>query len=249
MSCSLGPHLAGDLREHFGTPAALSAPHGPSYQHSTLRHLVQGASCRHQDEQHTSLLEKTDPVTTAALGSGAPREPEMVTRAQTAEQAGGRQTTEVLLTRQVCASVRPDCQQRRNSKLAGWVLWHLGCLPDTVEMACGQRGIPRERSRVEAYIWIAQQRPTIWAKCKAPKEPAIERRVEEGEWSQERGSTAMRQETTGTWVPGHPERRGSGSEGCGSPEQLGQWGVDGGTGWALGRAAGSHRGAKADRVL
>ena len=155
-----------------------------------------------------------DPVTTAALGSGAPREPEMVTSAQTAEQARGRQTTEVLLTRQVCASVRPDCQQRRNSKLAGWVLWHLGCLPDTVEMACGQWGILRERSRAEAYIWIAQQRPAIWAKCKAPKEPTIERWVEEGEWSQERDSTAMRQETTRTWVVTDSQEAGGRSGTC-----------------------------------
>lgn len=115
----------------------------------------------------------------------------MVPSAQIGEEAGGRQTTEVLLARQVCASVRPDCQQRRNSKLAGWVLWHSGCLPDTVEMACGQWGILRERSRLEADTWIAQHRRAIWTKCKAPKEPATDRRVEEGEPGQERDSTAM----------------------------------------------------------
>lgn len=142
---------------------------------------------------------QTDKVTTAALGSGAPTGPEMVPSAQIREEAGGRQTTEVLLARQVCASVRPDCQQRRNSKLACWVLWHLGCLPDTVEMACGQWGIPRERSRVEAYIWITQHRYAIWAKCKAPKEPAIERRVEKGEPGQHSHAVG---DPMGSWAPG-----------------------------------------------
>lgn len=44
---------------------------------------------------------------------------------------------------------------------------------------------------MEADIWIAQHRHAIWTKCKAPKEPAIDRRVEEGEPGQERDSTAM----------------------------------------------------------
>lgn len=42
-----------------------------------------------------------DKVTTAPLGSGAPTGPEMVPSAQIGEEAGGRQTTEVLLARQV----------------------------------------------------------------------------------------------------------------------------------------------------
>lgn len=99
---------------------------------------------------------------------------------------------------------------------------------------------------MEADIWIAQHRRAIWTKCKAPKEPAIDR------WVYGRG--------TGTGEGQHShavgDRVGSRAPGdkrewqqrLGSPEQLGRRGVGGGTGWELGRTAGSRCAVKADRV-